>query len=116
MRTISTETPTHGRVLIKDAGVSPSDVRFLVGFHGYAQSAEDMLSELDRLPGSDLWTRVSIQALHRFYSRGDEKVVASWMTRQDREIAIADNIAYIDRVVRSLLTEAPQAPVVFFGF
>jgi predicted esterase len=116
MRTISTETPTHGRVLIKDAGVSPSDVRFLVGFHGYAQSAEDMLSELDRLPGSDLWTRVSIQALHRFYSRGDEKVVASWMTRQDREIAIADNIAYIDRVVRSLLTEAPQAPVVFVGF
>ena len=116
MRTISIETPTHGRVLIKDAGVSPSDVRFLVGFHGYAQDAEDMLAELDRLPGSDSWTLVSIQALHRFYSRGNEKIVASWMTRQDRELTIADNIVYVDRVVRSLLADAPQAPVVFVGF
>jgi len=116
MRTISIETSTHGRVLIKDAGVPRSDVRFLVAFHGYAQSAEDMLAELDRLPGSDSWTRVSVQALHRFYLRGDEKVVASWMTRQDRELAIADNIVYVDRVVRSLLADAPHAPVVFVGF
>jgi predicted esterase len=116
MRTISIETSTHGRVLIKDAGVSPTNVRFLVGFHGYAQDAEDMLAELDRLPGSDAWTRVSIQALHRFYSRGNERVVASWMTRQDRELAIADNIVYVDRVVRSLVADAPQAPVVFVGF
>jgi len=116
MRTISIETSTHGRILIKDAGVPPTAVRFLVGFHGYAQNAEDMLAELDRLPGSDAWTRVSVQALHRFYSRGDEKVVASWMTRQDRELAIADNIGYVDRVVRSLLADAPHAPVVFVGF
>ena len=116
MRTISIDTPTHGRVLIKDAAASDSVPRLLVGFHGYAQNAEDMLAELDRIPGSDAWTLVSIQALHRFYSRGNERVVASWMTRQDRELAIADNIVYVDRVVRSLLADAPQAPVVFVGF
>jgi len=116
MRNISIETSTHGRVLIKDAGVSPSDARFLVGFHGYAQNAEDMLAELDHLSNRNAWTLVSVQALHRFYLRGDEKIVASWMTRQDRELAIADNIVYIDRVVRSLVAEAPQAPVVFVGF
>jgi len=116
MRNISIETSTHGRVLIKDAGVSPSDVRFLVGFHGYAQNAEDMLAELDHLSNRNAWTLVSVQALHRFYLRGDERIVASWMTRQDRELAIADNIVYIDRVVRSLVAEAPQAPVVFVGF
>jgi hypothetical protein len=103
-------------VLINDAAVPPSDVRFLVGFHGYAQNAEEMLTELDRLPNCDAWTRVSVQALHRFYLRGDEKIVASWMTRQDRELAIADNVDYVDRVVRSLLADAPQAPVVFVGF
>jgi predicted esterase len=116
MRTISIETPTHGRVLIKDAGVSPSASGLLVGFHGYAQNAEDMLEELDRIPGSDAWTLVSAQALNRFYSRGDEKVVASWMTRQDRELAIADNIAYVDRVVHSLLADVPQSRIVYAGF
>ena len=116
MRAISIETPTHGRALIKDAVVSSSASRLLVGFHGYAQNAEDMLAELERLPGSDQWTLVSVQALHRFYSRGNERVVASWMTRQDRELAITDNIAYVDRVVSTLLADAPQAPVVFVGF
>jgi predicted esterase len=116
MRTISIDTPTHGRVLVKDAVASKTDYRFLVGFHGYAQNAEDMIEELERIPGSDAWTLVSVQALHRFYSRGNERVVASWMTRQDRDLAIADNIVYVDRVVRSLLADAPQAPVVFVGF
>ncbi len=116
MRIISIETQTHGRALIKDAVVSSSAFRLLIGFHGYAQTAEDMLAELERLPGSEHWTLVSVQALHRFYARGNERVVASWMTRQDRELAIADNIAYIDRLVRTLLTDGPQAPVVFVGF
>jgi predicted esterase len=116
MRAISIETPTHGRALIKDAAVSSSASRLLVGFHGYAQNAEDMLAELELLPGSDQWTLVAVQALHRFYSRGDERVVASWMTRQDRELAITDNIAYVDRVVSTLLAGAPQTPVVFVGF
>ena len=116
MKSISIETPTHGRVLIKDAVAPNADARFLIGFHGYAQNAEDMLRELDQIPGSDAWTLVSIQALHRFYSRGNERVVASWMTRQDRELAIADNIAYVDSVVRSLLANAFEAPVVFIGF
>jgi predicted esterase len=116
MKTISIETPIHGRVLIEDPVAANTDSRFLVGFHGYSQNAEDMLGELERIPGSGEWTRVSIQALHRFYSRGSERVVASWMTREDRDLAIADNIGYVDTVVRSLLANAPQAPIVFVGF
>jgi predicted esterase len=89
----------HGRVLIErdeDAAVS---LRLLVGFHGYGQSAADMMEELRQIPGSKSWTRVSIQALNRFYTRGDAKVVASWMTREDRDQAIADNIAYVDSAI-----------------
>jgi predicted esterase len=88
----------------------------LVGFHGYAQSAEDMLAELERIPGAARWTLVSVQALHRFYTRGDERVVASWMTRQDRELAIADNIQYVDRVVGTLLTDPAPARIAYIGF
>src|SRR5690242_7640368 len=86
----------HGRVLIEPDGGAAVSSRALVGFHGYAQTAGDMMQELNRIPGAGNWTRVSIQALNRFYIRGDSQVVASWMTREDRDQAIADNIAYVD--------------------
>jgi predicted esterase len=71
----------------------------VVGFHGYAQSAEDMMVILEALPLNGDRTLVSVQALHRFYTRGDQNIVASWMTRQDREQAIPDNVAYVDAVL-----------------
>ncbi len=110
----------HGRVLIEpDEGAAVSlprrsrpaateGSRVLVGFHGYAQTAGDIMQELNRIPGVADWTRVSIQALNRFYIRGDSQVVASWMTREDRDQAIADNIAYVDSVIEQLRTRAPQ--------
>lgn len=105
-------TPTitaHGRVLVERGS---AEAPALVGFHGYAQNAEDMLTELRPLPGLEAWTRVSVQAPNRFYARGDSKVVASWMTRQDRELAIADNIAYVQQA----LVDAKVSRAVFVGF
>lgn len=116
----------HGRVLIEPDGGAALSSRALVGFHGYAQTAADMMADLNRIPGADGWTRVSIQALNRFYIRGEEKVVSSWMTREDRDQAIADNIAYVDEalasVARSTQHEAPStqhialSTLVFIGF
>ncbi len=116
MRVISIATQTHGRVLVRDASAASAPARLLVGFHGYAQSAEDMMSELERIPGAGDWMLVAVQALHRFYSRGHERAVASWMTRQDRDVAIADNIAYVDRVIADVLGDAQHRPIVFAGF
>jgi predicted esterase len=116
VRIISVETPTHGRALIRDASIPHSSAHVLVGFHGYAQNAEDMLSELERVPGSERWTLVSVQALHRFYGRNQERVIASWMTRQDRELAIADNIGYVNRVVGTILNATADTRTVFVGF
>ena len=39
-----------------------------------------------------------MQAPNRFYDRDDD-VVASWMTKEDRELAIADNVAYVSAVL-----------------
>lgn len=111
MRELNIETPTHGRVLVKTTSGVVSGKRLpmssppvvIVGFHGYAQSAEQMMVTLQALPGSDAWSLVAVQALHRFYTRGDQNVVANWMTRQDREQAIADNMVYCDRVLDVLL-------------
>ena len=105
------ETPTHGRVLVDRPSVSPTAV--LVGCHGYAQTAEILLDELLMIRGDAPWTLVSVQALHRFYTKGDRDVVASWMTRQDRDTAIADNIAYLDRVFDHL--DLPSGAVVVWA-
>ena len=111
MNELLISTPTHGRILVR-AAESPSTV--LVGFHGYMENADIQLDRLAAIPGAERWTLVSVQALNRFYKGRTQEVVASWMTRQDREAAIADNIAYVDRVVEAV---APAGiPIVFAGF
>jgi len=102
----------HGRVLIEHDGDAAVSSRVLVGFHGYAQTGEDMMADLRLIPGAEAWTRVSVQALNRFYTRGDSRVVASWMTREDREQAIMDNIAYVNSAIARVSTSA----LVFVGF
>jgi predicted esterase len=114
VRALNVETTTHGRVLIEDAAGVFSG-RLLVGFHGYGQSAGHMLDELKRIPGADAWRLVAVQALHRFYTRGDRDVVANWMTREDRELAIADNIAYVDRALAGAGAADARA-IVYLGF
>jgi len=87
----------------------------IVGFHGYGETAEDELRRLQTIPGLDHWAVVSIQGLHQFYRRSTDEVVASWMTRQNRELAIADNIAYVQNVVNTLSQDSPST-LVLSGF
>ncbi|MBV8519765.1 MAG: phospholipase [Acidobacteria bacterium] len=102
------ETPTHGRFLHE----ARDPRRLLVGFHGYGENAELHMAELQQIPGAESWSLVAVQALHPFYTRS-EQVVANWMTRQDRELAIADNIEYVRRVLATL--PSPRT-LVFLGF
>ena len=91
------ETKTHGRYLHSAGAATGAPV--LVGFHGYGETAEDELGRLRAIPGIDDWTVVSVEGLHKFYRRRTDEIVASWMTRQNRQLAIADNIAYVSNVV-----------------
>ena len=107
---------THGRYLVAPAD-TPGPAPLLVGFHGYGEHAERHLTELDRIPGRERWTRVAVQALHRHYSESRRHVVGSWMTRQDRELAIADNVAYVRDVVDAVRsTYDTSGPLVYCGF
>lgn len=113
-RTIATQTNGH----YEFDGVSDHARRpLLVGFHGYGELATDQFERLSAVRGEQPWNIVSIQALHRFYRSGGQRTAASWMTRDHRELAISDNIAYIDRVLGVLDDEwgRPTA-VVFAGF
>jgi predicted esterase len=87
----------------------------LLGFHGYGETAEDELRRLQSIPEIGGWIVVSIQGLHQFYRRRTNEVVASWMTRQNRELAIAGNIVYVQNVVNTLSVDSPAA-LVLTGF
>lgn len=107
---------THGRYLI-EAPASSSPAPLLVGFHGYAEAADAQLERMRALPGSQDWLLASVQALHPFYRGRSQDVVAGWMTRQDRELAIADNIAYVKMVLDAIAKEwTLSSTLVFAGF
>lgn len=109
-------TTTHGHFLERvPAGAGPWPL--LVGFHGYGQTAADFWPELERLPGAERFLVASVQALHSFYRGRTGEVAASWMTRFNRELAIADNIRYVAAVVDDLKRRhSVGEPLVFLGF
>ena len=109
------EARTHGRFFIRVPNVAPP-WPLLVGFHGYAETASDHMEALQTIPGTEEWLLVSVQGLHRFYTRKD-RVVSSWMTREDRALAIADNIDYVGRLLERVRSEyQTREPLVFSGF
>jgi predicted esterase len=114
VRTIA--TTTHGRYLV-DAPAGGAATGLLIGFHGYAEGADAQFERLRSIPGAEHWIRVAVQGLHRFYRGRSQEVVAGWMTREDRELMIADNLAYVAAVTADVLTDraAPRVAV-FAGF
>jgi predicted esterase len=110
-RTIS--TTTHGRYLVEIPDHSRAT---LVGFHGYQENAAITLDVLRQIAKGRSIGIVSIQGLHRFYTKAND-VIASWMTKEDRELAIADNVAYVAKVMSAVADEyGITRPLIFAGF
>jgi predicted esterase len=110
-RTIATQI--HGRYLVEIPDHSRAT---LVGFHGYQENAAIHMDVLRRIAGGRPVGLVSIQGLHRFYTRAND-VIAGWMTKEDRELAIADNVAYVARVLTAVSEEFGIArPMIYTGF
>jgi len=91
-------------------------VATVVGFHGYQESAAIHLEVLRRIANGRPLNLISIQALNRFYTRTNA-VVAGWMTSEDRELVIADNIAYVAAVLAEVAAETVVTrPLIYAGF
>ncbi len=110
------ETTVRGRYLLRPAPAADA-APLIVGFHAYAENASAMLEALIQIPGIVSWHLAGVQALHPFYNRRTGEVVASWMTKQDRELAINDNVAYVERTVLAIRARVQVAgPTVYAGF
>jgi predicted esterase len=108
--------PTHGRYLVVHPSEGDSE-KLLVGFHGYAEPAAAAMERLQTIPGASEWRLVAIQGLHRFYRGRSRDVVASWMTREDRDLAIADNERYVAAVIEAVAGEwGAEQRLVFAAF
>lgn len=107
-------TIVHGRYLVREPAGDPKGL--LVGFHGYGEDARAHLEQIEQIPGADDWILCAVQGLNRFYTRSQD-VVASWMTSQDRELAIDDNVRYAASVVAELKRRFPSVRrLVYLGF
>src|SRR6185503_5029429 len=82
----------------------------------YQENAAITLDVLKQIAADRPIGLVSIQGLHRFYTRGSD-VIASWMTKEDREFAITDNIAYVSTVLAAIADEyGITRPLIYVGF
>lgn len=114
--TLLVPTRVRGRVLVRPAA-SGGRRPLLVGFHGYGEGADATMDALTRLPGAERFHLAAVQGLNRFYRRRTGEVVASWMTRQDREAAIDDNVEYVGRAVSEVIESVGEpSALVYLGF
>jgi predicted esterase len=113
LQTRTIATGTHGRYLVEIPEPSRAT---LVGFHGYQENAAITFDVLRQIAGDRAIGLISIQGLHRFYTRANE-VIAGWMTKEDRELAIADNVEYVKKVVTAVADEfGLTRPLIYVGF
>jgi len=113
LQTRTLPTRIHGRYLVD---IPEHSRATLVGFHGYQESSAIHFEVLRRIAAGRAVGLVSVQGLHRFYTRSND-VVASWMTKEDRDHAITDNIEYIGHVLSAVAEESGLTrPLVYVGF
>lgn len=96
-----TVAQVHGHYLVAVPG-GDGPWPLLVGFHGYGETARDHLEKLLQIPGVEGWLVCAVQGLSAFYRGRTGEVVASWMTRLGRELAIEDNRRYVADVVTAV--------------
>jgi predicted esterase len=110
------EARTHGRYFLRRPAAGEAKL-LLVGCHGYGENAERHLSELEQIRGAGDFALLAIEALNAFYERRSNQVVRGWMTRDLRERAIEDNLAYLRSVLDRVRPKVGwSVPLAFLGF
>lgn len=84
--------------------------------HGYAQLAKYFIKKFESIVSNNRIV-IAPEGLSKFYWNGmGGRVVASWMTKEDRESEIIDQSAYLDSVYKEIKTNYPQAKIKMIGF
>lgn len=98
IQTSSLSTPRTARVF--QLGSRSADLQEVwILLHGYGQSARHFLEKFEGWTAKNTLL-LAPEGLSRFYVQGlDGRVGASWMTREDRENEIQDQLEYLNRLI-----------------
>jgi predicted esterase len=100
--------------------VSTKQVWFII--HGYGQLAQYFIKKFNKLTDQHICV-IAPEGLSRFYlselteqGRLDNKVGATWMTRENRLMDIDNYVTYLNTVYKKELSSFPDIPVTLLGF
>lgn len=81
---------------------NPEKAKFIIYvLHGYGQLAKFFVRKFEAL--NDDYFVVAPEGFHRFYLNGSSgRVGASWMTKEDREFDINDNLKYLEQLSKTV--------------
>jgi predicted esterase len=98
--------------------ITSSTKQIWIVLHGYAQLANYFIKWFEPILDEET-VIIAPEGLHRFYWQGfSGKVVASWMTKEDRESDIHDYINFLDEVMDRVKERMvnPETKIIAFGF
>lgn len=107
-------TPRTARYFSRETGPEKAQ-NLWIFFHGYGQSAYHfMLHFKDFNPENSLI--IAPEGLSKFYLKGlDGRVGASWMTKENRENEIADQLQFVDQLLTKIDPNG-ELKINLFGF
>lgn len=77
--------------------LTKSTETIIVAFHGYGQLAKYFIRKFDFLDKSKYYV-IAPQGLSKFYLKNHTRVGASWMTKEDRELDLKNQLHYVQTV------------------
>jgi len=97
------------------SGNAKKATKLLVVLHGYGQLAEYFIRKFNFL--SEDYFIVAPEGMHRFYLKGSSgRVGASWMTKEDRNSDIQDNLNWLTELVNYLTKHKSFDSKAIIGF
>ena len=87
----------------------------LIVLHGYGQLAEFFIRKFNDVP--EKYLVIAPEGMHRFYLNGTSgRVGASWMTKEDRESDIQDNLNWLNQLLNELKENKKFEKIILLGF
>lgn len=95
-------------------GVIEKSTTLIYVLHGYGQLAEFFIR---KFAFPDQCYVIAPEGMHRFYLNGSAgRVGASWMTKEERESDISDNINWLDQLHNDIIRQKQFKKVIIIGF
>ncbi|MBU3658632.1 MAG: alpha/beta hydrolase [Flavobacteriales bacterium] len=87
----------------------------LIALHGFGQLSKYFIKKFEFLP--DNYLILAPEGMHRFYLQGNSgRVGASWMTKEARELDIAENTNALQSLLKTIKAEKQFSKIILLGF